>query len=155
MQHSKAHTFFIHLAAALTLCVLAAMLLGMSAMSAHAQTPSTGGTIGGPTPQTGGTLGAPTGQTQPSGQTIANPLRYNSLNSLLDAILGALIQIGSIVLTIMLVWVGFKFVAARGNEEKIRAARTALFWTVIGGLILLGAKAIQTVITETAQNITA
>lgn len=89
-----------------------------------------------------------------SGQTICNPLKYDTLDALLSAVLKAAIQIGSIVLTLALVWVGFKFVAARGNEEKIRSARTALMWTVIGGLILLGATAIQSVITSTVGSIT-
>jgi hypothetical protein len=45
------------------------------------------------------------------------------------------------------------FVAAQGNEEKIRSARSALVWTVIGGLILLGAKAIALVIEQTVSTL--
>ncbi|HWU24173.1 MAG TPA: TrbC/VirB2 family protein [Candidatus Paceibacterota bacterium] len=88
------------------------------------------------------------------GQKLDNPLKYSDLNSLLTAVLEALIQIGRILLTLAIVWVGFRFVAARGNEEAIRSARTALMWTVIGGLILLGATAIQAVITSTVGAIT-
>lgn len=65
----------------------------------------------------------------------------------------AAIKIGGIILTIALVWVGFLFVAARGNEEKISRAKAALMWTIIGGLILLGAKAIQSVITTTVTSL--
>jgi hypothetical protein len=53
----------------------------------------------------------------------------------------------------MIVYVGFLFVAAQGNEEKIRSARSALVWTVIGGLILLGAKAIALVIEQTVSTL--
>ena len=53
----------------------------------------------------------------------------------------------------MIVYVGFLFVAARGNEEKIRSARDALMWTVIGGLILLGAEAISLVIQATVKTL--
>lgn len=88
------------------------------------------------------------------GTTLGNPLKYNSLDALLTAILKAAIQLGSVILTLALVWVGFRFVAARGNEEAIRSARTALMWTVIGGLILLGATAIQAVITSTVSSLT-
>lgn len=122
---------------------------GIAAKSAG--TPSSGGTVGGPTSQTNGTLGSPT---PGSGTQLANPLKYSDLNSLLTAVLNALIQIGSILLTLAIVWVGFRFVAARGNEEAIRSARSALMWTVIGGLILLGATAIQAVITSTVGAIT-
>ncbi len=91
---------------------------------------------------------------QTSGQTLANPLKFNSLDELLDGILAAVIKLGSVILTLALIWTGFKFVAARGNEEKIRSARTALMWTVIGGLILLGATAIKEVITSTVGSLT-
>jgi hypothetical protein len=63
--------------------------------------------------------------------------------------LDAVVYLGSIFLTLAIIYVGFLFVMARGNEEKIRGARSALVWTVIGGLILLGAKAIGLVISAT------
>jgi hypothetical protein len=69
------------------------------------------------------------------------------------AILDGVVLIGSIFLTLMIVYVGFLFVAAQGNEEKIRSARSALVWTVIGGLILLGAKAIALVIEQTVSTL--
>lgn len=82
-----------------------------------------------------------------------NPLQVDSLEELFGKILDAIITIGTMVLVLMIVFVGFKFVVARGNPEEISAARSALMWTVIGGLILLGAKAIQMVITETVQGL--
>lgn len=87
------------------------------------------------------------------GGTFANPLKANSLTELLTAILHGIVQLGSILLVLALVWVGFQFVAAQGAEEKIRDARNALFWTVVGGLILLGAEAISIVISSTVQAI--
>jgi hypothetical protein len=44
-------------------------------------------------------------------------------------------------------------VQARGNPEKVGKARNALLWTVIGGLLLLGASALATVITSTISNL--
>jgi len=73
----------------------------------------------------------------------------SDLNSFLRAILEGVIDIGTIVLIMMLVYVGFLFVAARGNSEKLQGAKSALVWTVIGGLILLGATSIQLVIQGT------
>lgn len=159
MQHSKAHPILIHAAAALACLALFTAFIVIGTLTAHAQPTGPGsGTVTSPaTSPTGpgaGTVTNPSGSGGCSGQTICNPLQYNSLNDLLGAVLKAAIQLGSIILTIALVWVGFKFVAARGNEEKIRSARTALMWTIIGGLILLGATAIQSVITTTVGNIT-
>jgi hypothetical protein len=68
-------------------------------------------------------------------------------------VLKAVVQIGSILLVLALVWVGFLFVMAQGAEEKIRDARGALVWTVIGGMLLLGARAISEVIQATVQTL--
>jgi hypothetical protein len=86
------------------------------------------------------------------GPGLTNPLAQAGINSipdLLNAILRAAVQIGAVVVTLMLVFVGFKFVAAQGAPEKIKEARTMLLWTIIGGLILLGAQVIATVIQST------
>jgi hypothetical protein len=89
-----------------------------------------------------------------AGQGLTNPLRnINSLNDLLGAILRAVVEIGTIILVLALVYVGFLFVVAQGNEEKIRNARSALLWTVVGGLILLGATAIKAVIEATVKTL--
>ena len=53
----------------------------------------------------------------------------------------------------MIIWVGFMFVAAQGNSEKISKARTALLWTIIGGLILIGAQAIALLVQATASSL--
>lgn len=99
----------------------------------------------------GGNAGGGGGDGGSSGLT--NPLKVDSLPEFLRAILRGVVQIGAIFLTFMVVYVGFLFVAARGNEEKIRSAREALVWTVIGGLILLGAEAISLVIENTVKTL--
>ncbi len=87
-------------------------------------------------------------------ETLKNPLKFDSLPKLMEAILGAVVQLGAILLVFMLVWVGFLFVVAQGNPEKLSSARSALIWTLIGGMILLGATAISKVIEATVTSIT-
>lgn len=94
-------------------------------------------------------------QTQSTGSggknvTLINPLNSGDctpngdcLMAFLNKILDLVIRIGSIAVILMLVWVGYLFVVAQGNGEKIAEARHALLWTLIGALILLGAKAIS------------
>lgn len=78
-----------------------------------------------------------------SNVTLSNPLQGgSSLESFLLNILDFVINIGSIVVVLMLVYVGFKFVTAQGEPGKISEAREMLLWTVIGALVLLGSKAI-------------
>jgi archaellum component FlaF (FlaF/FlaG flagellin family) len=67
--------------------------------------------------------------------------------------LGGVVMLGTIALVVALVWVGALFVFAQGAEEKIRDARNALMWTVIGGLVLLGAQSISIVIQNTVQSL--
>lgn len=78
-----------------------------------------------------------------SNVTLSNPLKGgSSLESFLLNILDFVINIGSIIVVLMLVYVGFKFVTAQGEPGKISEAREMLLWTVIGALVLLGSKAI-------------
>lgn len=125
-----------------------------------------------PTPQP---VVTPPGPTQPSpsktstnGETGTNPDangdgcgdNFNvlpaglcTLEDLVDIILKAVVSIGSILLVLALVWTGFLFIAAQGNEEKIRSARDALVWTVLGGIVLLGAQAFQLIIKSTIESL--
>jgi ABC-type uncharacterized transport system permease subunit len=68
-------------------------------------------------------------------------------------VLRAIVQLGTIVLTLMLIWTGFLFVKARGNPGEIAKARQALLWTIVGGLILLGAEALGQAIKSTAETL--
>ena len=132
--------------------LFASLLLGSVLVFPLAATAQgiTGGQTGGGT--TGGqTDGGTTGGS--GGGRLTNPLKSDSLEQLLLDILDFVKIIGGIVIMIMLVLVGFKFVAAQGNEEKIREARAMLLWTVIGALILLGASAIQAGISATVENL--
>lgn len=73
----------------------------------------------------------------------------NFLNKILEFV----IRIGTVVVVLMTVWVGYLFVVAQGKEEKIREARQALLWTIVGALILLGSQAIAVAIKATVQAI--
>ncbi len=85
--------------------------------------------------------------------TLINPLGPNAtVMSFLLSILNIITNtIGPVIVILMLVYVGFKFVAARGEPGKITEARQALLWTVVGALILLGAKVIAMGIQATVQ----
>lgn len=86
--------------------------------------------------------------------TLINPLNSGtSLESFLLNILDFVIRIGTVVVILMMVYVGFKFVTAQGNDTKISEAKTMLLWTVVGALILLGAKAIALGIKATVQSL--
>jgi hypothetical protein len=84
--------------------------------------------------------------------TLLNPLGTGTtLWQLTINVMNFLIQIGAVVIVFMVVYVGFLFVTARGEPAALTTAKKALLWTIIGGVILLGAKAITLGVCATAQ----
>ncbi len=81
--------------------------------------------------------------------SISNPLKFSSLDKLITAIMGIVIQIMIPVITVMIIYTGFLFVTARGNETKITQAKQAFLYVIIGAAIMLGAFVIKTAITGT------
>lgn len=130
---------------------------GSSGSNGNSPTYGTQTGTGGSNPTQTGTGGSNPTQTGTGGSTtLTNPLQGGaSLESFLNSILAFVVRIGTIVVILMLVYVGFLFVAARGEPEKISAARTALLWTIVGALILLGAQAISLGIQATVNAISA
>lgn len=93
--------------------------------------------------------GAPGGSVRP-GSPITNPLgSINKIEGLITKILDIVIQIGLPAIALAIVYTGFLFVKARGNETELTQAKTTLFWTVIGAAVILGAFVIQTAIKGT------
>lgn len=81
---------------------------------------------------------------RPSG--LENPLAggANTISEFLAVILKNLVlPIGSVVIVFMLIYSGFMFVTARGNEEKLGTAKRNFLYVLIGAAILLGAAVIS------------
>jgi hypothetical protein len=68
----------------------------------------------------------------PFGDTI------KTIPEFLKGLLGVIVKIGIPVSVIFLVWAGFMFVTAGGDEKKIQSAKKTFVWTCIGIGILLG-----------------
>ncbi|MEK7621930.1 MAG: hypothetical protein AAB415_02010 [Patescibacteria group bacterium] len=86
---------------------------------------------------------------------ITNPLagKADSIVGLLNVLLDIIIQIGIPVIAIFIVYSGFLFVKAQGNESKLSEAKQTLRYTVIGAAIVLGAKVISVVIETTIKSL--
>jgi len=110
-----------------------------------------------PTVQTGITQPTiQTGLNQPPGTAVFlnNPLKSGtSLESFLQNILTYVIRIGTIIVILMIVFVGYKFVVAQGKPAEIEEAKKMLLWTVVGALILLGSQAIAISIKATVTSL--
>ena len=60
-----------------------------------------------------------------------------------------IIPIGGVVAALMIMYAGFLYVTAGGNETQIKKAHDALLWGAIGAAVLLGAYVIATAIQGT------
>jgi len=102
-----------------------------------------------PNPPAGGTTQPPPAPIKMNIQ-IDNPFKKSTIKDLIETIVNdILIPIGAVVAVLMIIYAGFLFVTARGNETQITKARQALLWAVIGAAILLGAWVISQAITTT------
>lgn len=99
-----------------------------------------------PQQEAGGSTNA--NNSRATGGGLINVLKVDRVDQLVVLILGGLVNIGMILLVLALVYVGFLFIVAQGKQEDLTKAKDALFWTVIGGLLLLGASALSLVVQE-------
>jgi len=83
--------------------------------------------------------------------TICSPYPQDfTIVSFLNFILEKIVlPIGAVIAVLFLVYAGFLFVTARGNETQLEHAKSTLLWTVIGIAILFGSMAIATGIQNT------
>lgn len=88
--------------------------------------------------------------------SITNPLGEDqTLLGLLSVILDGIIMLMIPIIVLMVIYAGFLFVTAQGNEEKLTRAKTALLWTLVGALIILGANAILDLVISTVESLNA
>lgn len=83
--------------------------------------------------------------------TIQNPLGVNntSVEKILLKVMNIVATIGAIVVVFFIIYSGFNFVTAGGDEGKVTKAKEMFFATVIGGAILLGADVIANIVVQT------
>lgn len=84
-----------------------------------------------------------------SAAAFQNPLGNANLKGLVNIILTSIVRIGAVLCVFFLILSGFKFVTAQGNAGEIGKAKEMLKWTIIGGLITMGAFAISEIIKNT------
>ncbi len=85
--------------------------------------------------------------------SLLNPLKVDSLEKLLELVLQVVVIFATPIIVFFLIYAGFLFVTAQGNDAQLTKAKTALLWTVIGAVIVIGAKALLTIITNTVETL--
>ena len=145
---------------AFTLSLLIFASLGTAMVNATTTPSGSGQTSAGSgqTPSGSGQTPTGSGQTPPAniGITLDNPFGETggSLVGLLDKIFdGIIFPIGGILAVLAFIYSGFLYVSAQGNTTKIQDAHRALLYTAIGTAVLLGARVISLVISNTVDQL--
>lgn len=94
---------------------------------------------------------AQTGSCPDSG--VCNPLDADDFETFVKDIANIVAAIGGVLAVIFIIYSGFLFVTARGNEKQLEEAKTAFKWTIIGTAVLLGAYVITTAIVALVQGL--
>ena len=98
---------------------------------------------------------AATGGVQGADATLTNPLAAQNIEDFLALILKIVITIGFPIIVLAVVYTGFLFVAAQGKPDELTKAKQALFWTLVGALIILGAQVLSLAIQGTVNELRA
>ena len=77
---------------------------------------------------------------------IQNPLKYDTFEQLLDAIVNFIFTIGMVIAPLLLIIAGFLFVTSAGQPEKVKTAKTMMIAALVGLAVLLLAKGLVNVI---------
>ena len=110
---------------------------------------------GGALAATGGSgdLGKTGGSGQAQTVTLENPIKAKSITAFFEAIIDIMLVFAIPVVVFFIILAGFKYVTARGSESTISEAHKALLYALIGGVLILGAKVLITVISGTVDAI--
>lgn len=84
-----------------------------------------------------------------SSAKLDNPISVGSFPEFISLLLKIAVQIGFPVAVLFIIYSGFLFVKAQGNEKDLEKAKKALTWTIIGTAILLGASVLSYAIQNT------
>lgn len=80
---------------------------------------------------------------------LCNPIKFPNFMDFFLEVIAIVVQYGALLVVLMLVFVGFKFVLAQGNSEKVSEARKMLTWIIVGAFVLLGVFVIKAAICGT------
>lgn len=88
-----------------------------------------------------------------SAQKLENPLEFDTVREFVQRVIEVVIMIALPVIVFFVIFAGFQFVTAQGNQSKLQSARKNLLWVLVGAALLLGAWALAELIGGTLDQI--
>lgn len=84
---------------------------------------------------------------------LENPLKFSSIEKFIEGFLRAIVIIALPLITIFIVYAGFKFIAARGNPEGLNDAKRNMAYVLVGAILILSAWVLATMIGGTVRQL--
>ncbi len=84
------------------------------------------------------------------GLIFNNPIDAKDIFELIAALLTFVSRVGAAIVVFMIIYSGFLFVKAQGDPGELEKAKKTFLWTVIGGVVLIGAQTLAMVVKNTA-----
>ncbi|HAT68287.1 MAG TPA: hypothetical protein DCS20_01565 [Candidatus Yonathbacteria bacterium] len=85
---------------------------------------------------------------------VENPIKYDNFADFVAAVLQTAVEILMPFVVLAFIWSGFLFVRAQGKPAELETAKSAIFWSVIGAFILMGAWGFSQIIATTVTTLT-
>jgi hypothetical protein len=88
---------------------------------------------------------------------LKNPLsdNYSSIPQFISGALKVMVMVALPIITLFMVYSGFLFVFAQGNQEQLAKAKTNFVYVIIGSILILGAWVFASLIGGTISQLTA
>lgn len=84
---------------------------------------------------------------------VSNPLEADNIGQFLLDVVDVITTLAVPVIAVMIIYAGFLFVTAGGDETQIEDAKSTALYVAIGAAIILGADLIIAVLENTASSI--
>jgi len=78
----------------------------------------------------------------------AGPTTLGGVTTIVDTVITWVQTIVFLIAILMIIWAGFTWMTAGGDEEKIKTARSMLLWALVGIAVALFAGVAKTFITN-------
>ncbi len=85
--------------------------------------------------------------------SVTNPIKANSIQDLVFQLADIVLTIAVPVSVLLLIYSGFLFVKARGNETEVTEAKKTFYYTIIGIAVLFGARFLSEIVRGTIEQL--
>ena len=84
---------------------------------------------------------------------LCNPLSFKTVQAFVEGALKVLVMIALPIIGFFIVFSGFQFILAQGNEGKLKNAKQNFVYVIIGAALVLGAWVLATLLGATVSQL--